>query len=69
MELSKDIDYQTFKALTILFDDGTLQKVKVKTVWQDKTLGFDKLYYELLYDEPGKGTILSLNYINTWQVF
>ncbi|MDF2879700.1 MAG: hypothetical protein K0R54_257 [Clostridiaceae bacterium] len=54
--------------LTIMFKDRTVNNIHVQIVWQDHTQGMDKLYYETLYDEKGKGTFVPINNILTWQI-
>jgi hypothetical protein len=51
-----------------MFKDRTVNNIHVQIVWQDHTQGMDKLYYETLYDEKGKGTFVPINNILTWQI-
>lgn len=53
--------------LAILFKDGTIEEIPVKTVWQDEH-NKDCIYYETLSDPNGEGTFVETKLIKTWQV-
>lgn len=53
--------------LQLLYHNGTRKEIHVVTVWGDHTHGMNRLYYETMYDEPGKGTFLKLEELRTWR--
>lgn len=53
--------------LILLFKDNTRKEYLVRTCWQDTMHGIQKLYYETMYDDDGKGTFIDTNELKCWK--
>lgn len=53
--------------LDILFNDGTMESIPIKAIWQD-THNKDCIYYETLSTPNGEGFFVETKLIKTWQV-
>lgn len=54
--------------LVLLYLDNRLEEFKVKRVFQDKSHGMGRLYYETYFDERGKGKIVNIDDLMTWEI-